>query len=105
MGWYHEELVQAGIMRAGEGLKPSAQGKRVRFSGPNWTAVDGPFPATGALVAGFRLRPVRSMDEAVGSGRSCRACPTRGQATRASHVGAGASAGRVAPAFRRSPAV
>ncbi len=105
MGWYHEELVQAGIMRAGKGLKPRVPGKQVRISGPDWTEVDGPSGETEELVAGFRLRPVMAMDEAVGSGRSCRTCPTRAQATRASRAGAGTSAGRVASAFRRSPAV
>ena len=53
MGKYNEELVNAGIMLSGEGLKPSSQGKRVAFDGDDRTVTDGPFPATGELVAGF----------------------------------------------------
>jgi len=65
MGNYNEELVKAGIMKAGEGLHPSSKGKRVRFSGPTRTVVDGPFAETKELVAGFWLWDVKSMDEAV----------------------------------------
>jgi hypothetical protein len=65
MGKYNEELVNAGIMRAGEGLKPSSQGKRVAFDGPRRTVIDGPFAATGELVAGFWLWEVKDMAEAV----------------------------------------
>lgn len=65
MGKYNEELVKAGIMLAGEGLKPSSQGKRVRFSGTKRTVIDGPFSETKELVAGFWLWQVRSMEEAV----------------------------------------
>jgi hypothetical protein len=65
MGRYNEELVQAGIMSAGEGLHPSSKGKRVRFSGPKRTVIDGPFAETKELVAGFWLWNVKSMDEAV----------------------------------------
>ena len=65
MGQFNEELVRAGVMRAGEGLKPSSQGKRVAFDGPGRTVIDGPFPATRELVAGFWLWEVRDMDEAV----------------------------------------
>ena len=65
MGQYNEELVKAGIMLAGEGLKPSAQGKRVAFDGPSRTVIDGPFAATGELVAGFWLWQVKDMAEAV----------------------------------------
>jgi hypothetical protein len=53
MGNYNEELVKAGIMLAGEGLKPSSQGKRVRFSGSKRTVIDGPFAETKELVAGY----------------------------------------------------
>jgi hypothetical protein len=53
MGKYNEELVKAGIMLAGEGLKPSSQGKRVAFDGVSRTVIDGPFAETGELVAGF----------------------------------------------------
>ena len=65
MGAYNEQLVNAGIMLAGEGLHPSAKGARVQFSGTNRTVVDGPFAETKELVAGFWLWQVRSMDEAI----------------------------------------
>jgi hypothetical protein len=65
MGKFNEELVKAGILLAGEGLRPSAQGKRVRFSGRNRTLIDGPFAETKELVAGFWLWQVRSIDEAI----------------------------------------
>ena len=65
MGAYNEELVNAGIMKAGEGLHPSAKGKRVAFDGPNRTVTDGPFAETKELVAGFWLWEVKDMDEAV----------------------------------------
>ncbi|WP_448522320.1 YciI family protein, partial [Schleiferia thermophila] len=55
MGKYNEDLVKAGIMLAGEGLKPSSQGKRVAFDGPRRTVIDGPFAETRELVAGFWL--------------------------------------------------
>ncbi len=65
MGKFNEELVKAGVMLAGEGLRPSAQGKRVQFSGRNRTVLDGPFAETKELVAGFWLWQVRSIEEAV----------------------------------------
>ena len=65
MGKFNEELVRAGIMLAGEGLHPSARGKRVRFSGAEPTIVDGPFAENKELVAGFWLWQVKSIDEAV----------------------------------------
>jgi hypothetical protein len=65
MGKFNQELVKAGVMLAGEGLRPSAKGKRVKFSGPNRSVVDGPFSETKELVAGFWLWQVRSIDEAV----------------------------------------
>jgi hypothetical protein len=65
MGKFNEELVKAGVMLAGEGLRPSAQGKRVQFSGGNRVVRDGPFAETKELVAGFWLWQVRSIDEAV----------------------------------------
>jgi hypothetical protein len=65
MGRYNEELVNAGIMRAGEGLKPSSQGKRVAFDGPSRTVIDGPFAETKELVAGFWLWEVKDVAEAV----------------------------------------
>lgn len=71
MGRFNEELVKAGVMLAGEGLHPSAKGKRVRFSGKDRSVVDGPFPETKELVAGYWLWQVRSMDEAVAWVRRC----------------------------------
>ena len=65
MGKYNEELANAGIMLAGDGLHPSSKGKRVRFSGPNRTVIDGPFAETKELIAGFWIWKVKSMDEAI----------------------------------------
>ncbi|HEV7371303.1 YciI family protein [Arenibaculum sp.] len=65
MGRYNEELVEAGIMLAGEGLHPSSKGRRVAFDGPERTVIDGPFAETGELVAGFWLWEVKDMAEAV----------------------------------------
>jgi hypothetical protein len=65
MGKFNEELVNAGIMLAGEGLKPSSQGKRVAFDGPGRTVIDGPFAETRELVAGFWIWEVKDMAEAV----------------------------------------
>jgi hypothetical protein len=71
MGKFNEELVEAGIMQAGEGLHPSSKGKRVAFDGPNRTVIDGPFAATSELVAGFWLWQVKDMDEAVAWVKRC----------------------------------
>src|SRR5688500_10164138 len=71
MGAYNEELVNAGIMKAGEGLHPSSKGKRVAFDGPNRTVIDGPFAETKELVAGFWLWEVKDMDEAVAWVKRC----------------------------------
>jgi hypothetical protein len=65
MGKYNEELVKAGVMLAGEGLQPSAKGKRVAFSGNNRTVTDGPFAETKELIAGYWMWQVKSIDEAV----------------------------------------
>jgi hypothetical protein len=65
MGKFNEELINAGIMQAGEGLHPSSRGKRIRFSGSKRTVIDGPFPETKELVAGFWIWKVKSMEEAV----------------------------------------
>jgi len=65
MGAFNQDLVEAGIMLAGDGLKPSSQGKRVAFDGDNRTVSDGPFSATSELVAGYWLWQVKDMDEAV----------------------------------------
>ena len=71
MGKYNEELVKAGIMLAGDGLQPSAKGKRIKFSGGKRTVVDGPFTETKELIAGYWIWQVRSMDEAVEWARRC----------------------------------
>ncbi len=65
MGAYNEELVKAGVMISGEGLHPSSKGKRVRLSGGKQTIVDGPFPETEKLVAGYWIWNVKSMDDAL----------------------------------------
>ena len=65
MGKYNEELVQAGVMLAGDGLAASSEGKRVRFEGRKRTVIDGPFAETKELIAGYWIWQVRSMDEAV----------------------------------------
>ncbi|MEX3933394.1 YciI family protein [Paraburkholderia phymatum] len=71
MGNFNEQLVKAGVMLAGEGLHPSSRGKRVRFSGPQRTVIDGPFAETKELIAGFWLWQVKSMEEAVEWVRRC----------------------------------
>ncbi len=71
MGKFNEELVKAGLMRAGEGLKPSSAGYRVHFSGQNRTVTDGPFAETKELVAGFWLWEVESVEEAVAWVKRC----------------------------------
>jgi hypothetical protein len=65
MGKFNEQLVNAGILLAGEGLQPSVKGKRVAFDGPIRTVIDGPFAETRELVAGFWLWEVKDMAEAV----------------------------------------
>jgi hypothetical protein len=71
MGKFNEELVKAGIMLSGDGLKPSSQGKRVRFSGASRTVTDGPFAETKELVAGFWIWKVKSMQEAIEWVKKC----------------------------------
>lgn len=65
MGQYNEELVNAGLMLAGDGLHPSSKGKRVRFTGKQPSVIDGPFAETKELIAGFWIWKVKSMEEAV----------------------------------------
>ncbi|QDV83394.1 YciI family protein [Planctomycetes bacterium TBK1r] len=65
MGKFNEELVKAGVMQAGEGLKPSSEAKRVHFRGSDRSVTDGPFAETKELIAGYWLWEVASMDEAV----------------------------------------
>jgi hypothetical protein len=71
MGRFNQELVDAGILRAADGLKPSSQGKRIAFEGPERTVINGPFAATRELVAGFWLWEVGDMDEAVAWVKRC----------------------------------
>lgn len=65
MGKFNEELVNAGVMLAGEGLHPSSKGARVKFSGDHRTVIDGPFAETKELLAGFWLWQVKSKEEAI----------------------------------------
>jgi hypothetical protein len=71
MGKFNEELVKAGVMRAGEGLQPSSKGARVRFSGSKRTVIDGPFAETKELVAGFWIWEMKSMAEAIDWVKRC----------------------------------
>lgn len=71
MGRFNEELINAGVMLAGDGLKPSSRGKRVAFDGPGRTVIDGPFAETRELVAGYWLWEVKDVDEAVEWVRRC----------------------------------
>ena len=65
MGNFNDELVNAGVMLAGEGLQPSSKGARVRFSGDKRTVIDGPFAETKELIAGFWIFKVNSLQEAI----------------------------------------
>ncbi|MCY1668435.1 YciI family protein [Rhizobium sp. SL86] len=71
MGRFNEELVQAGIMLSGDGLKPSKLGKRIAFDGAARRVIDGPFAATRELVAGYWIWQVKDMDEAVAWVKRC----------------------------------
>lgn len=71
MGKFNDELRNAGILLAADGLKPSSAGKRVAFEGPGRTVIDGPFAETRELVAGFWLWEVKDMDEAVAWVKRC----------------------------------
>jgi hypothetical protein len=71
MGKYNEELVNAGIMLAGEGLHPSSKGAKVKFSGDKRSVQDGPFAEAKELVAGFWIWQVRSFDEAIEWAKRC----------------------------------
>jgi hypothetical protein len=65
MGRYNEELVEAGVMLAGEGLQPSVKGARIRFSGSQRSVIDGPFSETKELIAGFWIFQVASLEECI----------------------------------------
>jgi hypothetical protein len=71
MGKYNEELVAAGVMKAGEGLHPSSKGVRVKFSGDQRSVVDGPFAETKELIAGFWLWEVASLAECIDWVKRC----------------------------------
>jgi hypothetical protein len=71
MGKFNEELIAAGIMRTGDGLTPSSEGKRIAFDGASRNVIDGPFAATRELVAGFWIWEVKDMDEAVAWVKRC----------------------------------
>jgi hypothetical protein len=78
MGKYNEELANAGVLLAGEGLHPSSKGARVRFSGTQRTVIDGPFTEAKELIAGFWLIDVKSKDEAIEWVKRC-PNPTEGE--------------------------
>lgn len=71
MGRYNEELVEAGVMLGGEGIKPSEHGKRVLLDGDTKAVTDGPFVETNQLIAGFWIWQVADMDEAVAWVKRC----------------------------------
>lgn len=71
MGKFNDELIQAGVMLAGDGLRPSKFGKRIHFRGRERSVTDGPFAETRELVAGYWIWQVRSMDEAVEWAKRC----------------------------------
>ena len=71
MGKFNEELVKAGVMLEGEGLHPSSKGARVKFSGEKRTVIDGPFPETKELIAGFWIWRVKSKQEAIEWVKKC----------------------------------
>ncbi|MGZ8369761.1 MAG: YciI family protein [Caulobacteraceae bacterium] len=71
MGKFNEELINAGIMKGGDGLKATKYAKRIAFDGANRTVIDGPFPETRELVAGYWLWEVKDMDEAVAWVKRC----------------------------------
>ncbi|PZQ48051.1 MAG: dehydrogenase [Micavibrio aeruginosavorus] len=72
MGRYNQELIAAGIMKGGDGLKPTSHGKRVKFDGASRTVVDGPFTKdVNELVAGFWIWNVKDMNEAVEWVKKC----------------------------------
>jgi hypothetical protein len=71
MGKFNEELVNAGVLLAGEGLHPSAKGARIRYDGASRSVIDGPFAETKELIAGFWLIQVASKEEAIEWMRRC----------------------------------
>ena len=79
MGKFNEELVNAGLVLAADGLTSSSSGKRVAFDGPSRTVIDGPFAETRELIAGFWIWEVKDMDEAVAWVKRCPNCWGRGE--------------------------
>lgn len=71
MGNFNEQLAKAGVIRAGEGLHPSSKGARVRFSGTKRTVIDGPFPETKELIAGYWIWECKSLAEAIEWVKKC----------------------------------
>ncbi|HEU4845487.1 MAG TPA: YciI family protein [Burkholderiaceae bacterium] len=71
MGKFNEQLINAGVLLAGEGLQPSSRGARVKFEGDRRTVIDGPFAETKELIAGFWLIQVKSREEAIEWVRRC----------------------------------
>ena len=71
MGRFNQELIEAGVMLSGDGLKPSSNGKRIAFDGPRRSVIDGPFAETRELVAGFWIWEVKDMAEAVAWAKRC----------------------------------
>jgi hypothetical protein len=71
MGDYNEQLVNAGIMLAGEGLHPSSKGARIEFSGSRRTVIEGPFAETKELIAGYWMWQVKSLQEAIDWAKRC----------------------------------
>ena len=71
MNKFNEDLVNAGVMLAGEGLHPSSRGARVKFNGDQRRVVDGPFAETKELVAGFWIWQVKSLEEAIEWAKRC----------------------------------
>ena len=80
MGDYNEQLVKAGIMLAGEGLKPTSQAVRIEFSGNQRKVIDGPFAETKELIAGYWIWQVKSLQEAIDWAKRC-PNPTGDQST------------------------
>ena len=79
MGKFNEELVNAGLVLAADGLTPTSKGKRVVFDGDSRTVIDGPFAETRELVAGFWIWEVKDMDEALAWVKRCPNCWGRGE--------------------------
>jgi hypothetical protein len=71
MGRFNREMANAGVMLSGDGLHPSSQGARVHFTGGKPTVIDGPFPETKELIAGFWMIQVKSKEEAVAWAKRC----------------------------------